>query len=92
MYVVFDEVKEGYIYIIVNPKYRSCANIRVTKGPKSIGNDYINDFIKGNKKVSYDILDVPNDKNFRFDVSFHHPYGAGLEKGITIAITGENKG
>lgn len=85
-------MKEGYIYFLINPKYKSCANIRVTKGPKSIGADYINDFIKGNKKITYDIQDVPNNKDFRFDMSLHHPFGAGLEKGITISVTGVNGG
>ena len=92
MYVVFDEVKQGYIYFIVNPKYKSCANIRVTKGPKAVGTDFISDFVKGNKKVVYDIPDAPSNKDFRFDVSFHHPFGAALEKGIVISVTGQNNG
>lgn len=48
--------------------------------------------MKGDKKVVYDLTDVPNGKDFRFDLSFHHPLAVQEDKSVTLSITGSKNG
>jgi hypothetical protein len=91
-YLAFDEVKDGYIFFAVLPRYKNCAKLKVIKGSKEIGKEHIADFLKNGVKVTYDISKIPNNKDFRFDVSFHFPSDVGKKNYANITITGERDG
>lgn len=68
---MFEDLQEGYLYLNINPKYATCAKIRITKGQEAIRSEEVEDYLKGGKNISYTLKDFPNKKSIHFDMAFH---------------------
>lgn len=86
MYVIFDSVEAGYLYLIVDPQYKGCTNMKIVKGVDRVekDGDLVEDILKKGSKNSYSLGDVPDGHDFGFDLSFHHPQG---EEGLNSIVT-----
>lgn len=75
MYVIFDSVNAGYLYFVVDPKYKGCLSFRIIRGVDRVekDGDFVEDILKKGHKNTYSLSDVPDGQDFRFDFSFHHP-------------------
>lgn len=59
-HVVFQEIKEGYLFFILNPKLKNCMSMKVINSEKAISKQLVEDFIREGKKISYELVDIPN--------------------------------
>lgn len=80
------------MHLFINPAYKNCAQLKIASSPKALESEkLVNDFVRKGKKNVYSLPDIPDKKDFRFDISFHTPVNK-LEKYATITITGKKDG
>ena len=90
IYYYFDQVKEGYIYVNVDSKAKSCVEMKVKKIQKELNDNIMTDYLKPETPSVFELDDLPS-HNFRVEMAIKtvNEGQTANENNIYVRITGE---